>query len=457
MAPALNSLLVILLSLSMSGILSAGEPIETAEAPPVLADPMAGFQHPDDKKKEAEMNKKDPKYKHHRGYPVPWTFRTGKHRLLALERGGGSEQSEAAIQRALVWLAAHQSKDGRWSYTGTDNKHHNDIALTSLAVLAFLGSGHKPLIQQTDSKSENPVAKIDGKVDHQETIRRGVKWLMKKRKRMKLTSSRTPMGCGTYQAALGTMALAEAYGMSGAEPIRIEAQKAVNYAFNIQNRLGGWGYRARGNRNDTSVTGWWVMALKSAQMANLKVDRKKLALAGWFLKSVTHKKGTVSYQFIGRSLHKRSGGGGGSRRMTAVSLACIQFLGAKKDDRRVVACAKRTLKERWRPGQSDFYLRYYQTLGLFHSHRGTPEWATFNESLQDTLIQTQVMIGSVNENKGSWSPNTDQYGGQWKRVGQTALAVLMLEIYYRYPHKEDPAPPPPPRFEEDEDDPYGGR
>jgi hypothetical protein len=34
--------------------------------------------------------------------------------------------------------------------------------------------------------------------------------------------------------------------------------------------------------------------------------------------------------------------------------------------------------------------------------------------------------------KGSWDPQGDFYGDSWGRVGQTALSVLTLEVYYRH-------------------------
>ena len=34
-----------------------------------------------------------------------------------LVKNGGSKESEQAVQRALMWIAAHQSNDGGWSFT----------------------------------------------------------------------------------------------------------------------------------------------------------------------------------------------------------------------------------------------------------------------------------------------------------------------------------------------------
>ncbi len=73
-------------------------------------------------------------------------------RRLALERGGSGE-SEAAVELALEWLAAHQLPNGGWSLVHVNrncdascshpgSQEMYEPAATGLALLAFLGAGY---------------------------------------------------------------------------------------------------------------------------------------------------------------------------------------------------------------------------------------------------------------------------------------------------------------------------
>ena len=57
-----------------------------------------------------------------------------------------------------------------------------------------------------------------------------------------------------------------------------------------------------------------------------------------------------------------------------------------------------------------------------------------SEPTKEALLKAQIKIGTVQESKGSWDTAIEQSHGkdQWSRVGETALACLLLEIYYRY-------------------------
>ena len=63
------------------------------------------------------------------------------------------------------------------------------------------------------------------------------------------------------------------------------AQQAIKFIESAQNqRTGGWRYTP-GEEGDTSVVGWQVMALKSAQMAGIPVNQATFDGAKQFLKS----------------------------------------------------------------------------------------------------------------------------------------------------------------------------
>ncbi len=73
-----------------------------------------------------------------------------------------------------------------------------------------------------------------------------------------------------------SIALCEAYGLSKDNRVGPYAQRALAFIESAQNPTsGGWHYGPRAiTAGDTSVVGWQMMALKSGQMAGLKVDPK---------------------------------------------------------------------------------------------------------------------------------------------------------------------------------------
>ena len=85
-----------------------------------------------------------------------------------------------------------------------------------------------------------------------------------------------PEDAAMYAHGLATITLCEAYGLTHSKIIGKSAQQAVNFIQSAQNpATGGWRYTP-GQEGDTSVVGWQVMALKSAQMAGLQVNPKAI-------------------------------------------------------------------------------------------------------------------------------------------------------------------------------------
>ena len=78
---------------------------------------------------------------------------------------------------------------------------------------------------------------------------------------------------GMYNHALATMALAELYGTSRDFTLRRAAESAVAFCLKAQNPNLGWKYRIKQGKNDTSVTGWMVLALKAEQALSQELRR----------------------------------------------------------------------------------------------------------------------------------------------------------------------------------------
>jgi hypothetical protein len=346
-------------------------------------------------------------------------YRDGGGRKRAVARFGGSPATESAVEAALRWLKRHQENDGSWDIAKYDCKSGNNtrcrVGCTGLALLAFLGAGH--------------TAKV-GKF--RDNVRRAQQWLTKFQKKNGLIAERERGGSGAsvgYNHAIAGLALAEAYGMTKDPLLKPIAQKAVDYSINIhQNPYSGWRYDAK-TSNDTSVTGWFVMQLKSAKVAGLRVDNAGFQGATNWLNKVTTKEGHVGYT---SPAHDSA--------MTAVGMVCRQFMGVPNRDPLLKGGADRLAKftPQWEDARGHarergFYYWYYGTLCMFQM--GGNHWKAWNKSMKKTLLDNQrkggPMDGSVNDVDGSWDPKSwiDHYGG---RVMTTAMGALTLEVYYRY-------------------------
>jgi len=377
-------------------------------------------------------------------------FRSGGGKRNAVARGGGSRQTESAVDLALQWLAEHQEKDGHWDcvkYEGGKMPHgkngvfpaiegnNGDEAVTALATLAFLGAGNSTQF---------------GK--YQTNVARAVYWL-RAQQQANGSIGKTFRKEG-YMWAVTTMALSEAYGMSQRGDLKSAAQKTVDWTVSLQEKGGGWDYSLPGanwgkgkmGRDDTSVTGWYVLGLKSAKAAGLHVPYETLEKACKFLQAMV----------IGPEPHKDYSSGvcktayevyavekpaeiAANRvyyklpRLNAVALTALQFLGRPRTDPQVIGLASAVLNDGLpQTKELDFYRWYYSALGLFQMGAKSEYWQKWNEPMKATLLETQVKAGSVKEKRGSWNPDTDFHGKCWGRVGQTALGALMLEVYYRY-------------------------
>ena len=223
-----------------------------------------------------------------------------------------------------------------------------------------------------------------------------------------------------YSHGLATIALSEAYGLSGDKQVGVAAQEAVSFILNAQNAAdGGWRYFPK-EPGDTSVVGWQLMALKSAHMAGLDVGGSVFSATSHWLDSVAVHDGTeYAYQ----------PGQGASNTMTSVGLLCRQYLGAKRNDPMLSGGTSYLLNHLPDGDFSNIYYWYYATQ-VMHNMSGS-EWETWNRKMWDLLTHSQIR--NVDEcANGSWAPEKDPWGRRGGRVMQTAFSALTLEIYYRY-------------------------
>lgn len=352
---------------------------------------------------------------------------TSKAELL--KRGGGGEETEGAVRAALGWLARHQSADGSWKATGYVERcpkekpckpnpggEDGDGGVTALALVAFLGAGHSPASK-----------------DFGDAIQKGLQWFLKRQDREGCLEDRNTMKY-MYAHAIATLALVEAYGLSRSETLKGPAQKAVDFLVSAQNTGKGWRYSQKCGDNDTSVTGWVVMALRAAELAKLNFPRAAYDGARAWLDEVTHPD-------TGRAGYTHRGFHGGfpmpndqfdfHETPTALSVHARVLIERKKSDPRLALGRDLLLKDlpKWDGNAIDFYHWFQTSQALFQLAGPDETWKPWNAALKEALLKHQTAGDGCA--RGSWEP-VDRWSYEGGRVYSTAINALSLETYYRY-------------------------
>ena len=341
------------------------------------------------------------------GFSGELAGRSGAARARLVARGGGTSASEKSVALGLAWLAAHQQSDGNWSFRhGPDDPGslaRCTTGATGLALLSFLGAGYTHR----------------GELRYRSTVDKGLRYLVSKMQRTENGGDLRGIVVsneGMYAHAIASLALCEAYGLTRDPALLIPSQQAINFIVSAQDRKGGgWRYRPR-VPGDTTVTGWQVMAIKSAKSGNLYIPEHTISGINHFLGSVQSKGGSQ----YGYTSPRRA-----TPCMTAIGLLCRMYMGWNRH-REPLGDGVEYLSAIG-PSDEDIYYDYYATQVLHHW--GGAEWDKWNSVLRDQLVKTQVKQGDAT---GSWKPTGDRGADAGGRLYQTCLSIMTLEVYYRY-------------------------
>lgn len=377
------------------------------------------------------------------GRPLPkipevYRSRLAPNRSEIARRAGASEASEAAVERALQWLARHQDADGRWNggtqkLAGGDGRTpvsgetnftshcppndpcsgdcfywEADTAMTGLALLSFLGAGH---------------THREGKYARSITL--GLNFLIRSQKTNgDLRGASTNVGM--YCHAIASLALCEAYALTGEEKLRPVVQKAIDFLVQSRTENGlGWRYMPKDrDYPDTSILGWAIMVLKSAKETGIEIPPDVREGANKWLEMVAEGDhgGLAVYQ--PDPYHYPI-----TETMTAEAWVCRQFLGIGGPGPASDEAATYLILHGPDRAPFNLYYWYYGTLSMYQ--HGGPSWTRWNDRVRDQLVRRQVRGGHAD---GSWDPAEckDRYDKLGGRIYCTALAALTLEVYYRY-------------------------
>jgi hypothetical protein len=340
--------------------------------------------------------------------------------LSAMGRSGGLE-TRTAVDAALRWLALHQEPDGSWiphkwdaedcSLTrpeasvvkgGRGDQHATGI--TGLAVLAFMGGGH------TIRKGE-----------YRMNLMRALNYILKGQDRKTGQLSKN-----MYEHSICTIALCEAFGRAPDERVGTAARRAVDFCVKAVGTDCGWRYTPNPEQSDMSVSGWFLQALKTAKLSNIKFEHKVFSQGLTFVDQLTDRGGMKgSNGGVGYTYQANLNYGNGHPALTCAGMVIRQFSGMGVKSRLLVAGAELTKKKEPKWEDKDFYYWYYATYAMHNMGGEYRIW--WNRRIRDVLLDNQSKRG---HQSGSWNPEDAKWNAG--RVYCTSLGALCLEVYYRY-------------------------
>ncbi len=382
--------------------------------------------------------------------------RSGGGRHRAVGKYGGSRGSESAVDAALRWFKKHQSPNGKWDTInyfknctedpkcepgGGADPQSADVAMTGYALLCFLGAGY-------DHCTPNK---------YKATVKKGLDWLLS------IQQADGYLGLRNYENAVAAMALCEAFAMTGDPALKGPAQRSVDQILAHQNQFDagekdrdpgygkgfGWDYKDIGPRNDSSVSGWNVMALKSALAAGLNVGNGMEGAKRWLdhvWKKVNpdwqkidpytgESRYPYCYQSDSDTVRIAPAPGPGqpapnSLDLTCVGGVCAVFLGHHAGDPMLESLSNYIMNhEVPKRIPCNSYYMYYNTLTIFQC--GGDKWKKWNGAVRDLLVNAQRKGDGCFD--GSWDWGDGNFtGAAHGRVLTTAYCTLDLEVYYRY-------------------------
>lgn len=389
------------------------------------------------------------------GSSGPWEGRFGNSKAHKVALFGGDPETEAAVLAGLTWIARHQAPEGCWNAEffsrrcegtkcGGAGSAELTTGVTGLVLLAFLGAGltHLSGDEVPDPRAPGRALGLGG------TVKLGLEWLISRQgPDGRIGTDKDPKFM--YGHAVATQALAEAWAMTGSAILKAPAQKAVDWLVAARTPGQAWRYSPRAGTNDSSITGWCVLALWVARRAGLAVPTSCFEGANTWLDSVTTEDHDVGYDsktatgkvvipddsFLGYWADHDT--------LAAVAFLVKRLAGQTLPEARRKGFVARLVRDppAWEGPRIDFVYWYWGSLALLQQDGPEgPQWRGWNEALKTAIVPHQ-RTAKEGCGRGSWSSDVERWSrGFGGEVYATAINVLTLEIYYRYPSIGTPPP-----------------
>jgi hypothetical protein len=328
-------------------------------------------------------------------------------------RGMITPATQDAIDRGLTYLDGQQHQDGSFG-TGV---HRGNVAITSLAGLAFMSAGHQP-----------------GRGRYGRAVTRALHFVLDQEQRTYqgvacpgfLYNPTAVLHGPMYGHGFGTLFLAEAYGMVQGRELRERLRgtlgRAVQLIVRTQNQEGGWRYRPQPHDADLSVTICQIMALRAARNAGFAVPRSVADRCTQYVKDCQDPND-------GGFRYMRQGGPTGFAR-TAAGVVALYSAGVYKGPN--VQRGLDYLMQRYKPGRQQqgffdhdlqmhyYYGHYYAAQAMWTA--GGRYWREWYPAIRDELLRSN----DYRRNDGCWSD------GRICPHYCTAMALIVLQIPNNY-------------------------
>jgi hypothetical protein len=310
--------------------------------------------------------------------------------------------AQQAIDHGLAYLARTQQRDGSWG-----ERHDGNVAITSLAGLAFLAGGHQP--------GRGPYGKV---------VTKAIQYVLSKETNQPPGFLYHPGGTThgpMYSHGFATMFLAEAHGTIADRELRRRVRetlgRAVKVILDSQNGEGGWRYQPyKENAADISVTICQIMALRAARNAGVDVPKSAADRCTAFVKACQTTDGGFRYfRTYGPSGFARS----------AAGVVALYSAGVYQDP--AIERGLTYLTQFRPPGQAIFrrdyeihfyYGHYYAAQAMWTA--GGNYWSDWFPAIRDELVARARQRGD------SWNDATQ--GADYA----TAMACIILQIPNNY-------------------------
>ena len=319
---------------------------------------------------------------------------------------------DQAIDKALVYLASKQHKEGY--YLGGRAR----VAVTSLSSMAFLAKGHTP-----------------GTGPYGQVINRGIDFVLRSQKANGLFAGVGDRGM--YSHGMATLMLSEISGMVDTERQK-KVDKALSHALKLiltaqqvrkpAAHKGGWRYNANSGDSDISLTGWQLMAIRSARNNGAQIPKKAIDDGVGFVlrcRDRRYPKTVPKHPKTGKSLGVGFGyqpGGAPALARTAIAVLSLELCGRHRS-REALAGGDYILANPARQyGAGYFYYAlYYSAQGMFQL--GGKYWQQFAPHMYEMMLKFQRPDGSWPQGSSGEATAGPCYS--------TAIGVLSMAVSYR--------------------------
>ncbi len=302
---------------------------------------------------------------------------------------------EAAVAKALRYLASNQSEDGTFN-----DSYGRSVGVVSLVGMAFLSAGHLP-----------------GQSEYASNIDRCIEYVLDSQRTNGLLDKGDSGHGLMYAHTIASLFLSECSGMVAPrtqERVDKVLSRATQLILDAQSvpkndkHQGGWRYKPDSRDSDLSCSGWALMALRSAKLNGAAIpDESIQAAVDYVLGNHDETEGRFGY----------TDPWGHSETLTGCGVLCLELSGLHGKES-LQRSGDYILKNRQHivKNAHEYYANYYNSQAMFQL--GGRFWAQYAEWMYNEYLPKQQL-------NGSWSNGRN--GGTYG----TSMMVLSFTVPYR--------------------------